>query len=208
MDKIYDIIGNTYGKLTVLSHDHSDGYKKYYLCKCTCGNEKVILRSNLLAGYTKSCGCLQKERTSQARKLPDGYRHLHSVFESMKSRCYDKNNNRYARYGARGITICDEWLNDKDVFCRWALENGYAQGLTIDRIDNNGNYCPENCRWSTPKEQMLNFSNNVPITYNGETKTITQWADSLNMNRTTLHNRLRYYHWSVEKALTTPVRNH
>ena len=208
MDKINDIIGNTYGRLTVLSYDHSDGYMKYYLCKCSCGNTKVVLRNNLFAGYTKSCGCLQKEQASKAHNFPDEYRPIRSIFYNMKNRCYDPNNNRYYRYGARGITICDEWLNDKYAFCRWALENGYAPGLTIDRIDNNGNYCPENCRWSTPKEQMHNFSNNVPITYNGETKTLSEWADSLNIKRTTLHNRLRYYHWSVEKALTTPVRNH
>lgn len=208
MDKINDIIGKRFERLVVKSFHHANGYIKYYVCQCDCGNEKVIARNNLLAGYTKSCGCLQKERAAQAHKLPEHYHQLHHVLQGMKNRCYNKENNRYHRYGERGITVCDEWLNNPDTFCEWAIANGYKKGLSIDRINNDGNYEPNNCRWVTPKEQNTNQSTNINITYNGITQTLSQWACQLGIKKTTLHNRIKYYGWSVEDALTKPVRNY
>ena len=142
----------------------------------------------------------------KANLLPENRRKLHDIFRHMKSRCYDPKNNRYDRYGGRGIKICDEWLNDVESFCVWALSNGYKDGLTIDRIDVNSDYCPQNCRWVTQQEQSLNTTRNVYISYKGKTKTLKEWANELGIKNTTLHNRIKYYGWSIEKAFETPTR--
>jgi hypothetical protein len=126
----------------------------------------------------------------------------------MKMRCYNTKSNRYYRYGGRGIKICDEWLNDVESFRQWAINNGYADGLTIDRIDNNGDYCPQNCRWITRSEQSNNTSKSVMIEFNGKCQTLAQWSHELNIPTSTLHNRIRVHGWSIERALTTPRRNH
>lgn len=203
-----DIVGKKYGRLTVISYSHSKGYSKYYLCKCECGKEKTVFRGNILYGKTLSCGCLQKERATEATKLPGDRSRLHKILRQMISRCEDKRNNRYHRYGERGLTVCVEWKNDKEAFCKWELSNGYKPGLTIDRIDNDKGYSPDNCRWATTQEQSLNTSTNVNITYNGKTQTLKEWARELGIKNTTLHNRIHYYGWSIEKAFTTPVRPH
>lgn len=114
---------------------------------------------------------------------------LYRIFDHMKQRCYNKNNNRYKHYGGRGIVVCDEWNSDFDVFYNWAYENGYDDTLTIDRIDVNGNYEPSNCRWITNLEQQNNKRNNVLLTYNGKTQTMAQWARELNINRYTVIKR-------------------
>ena len=121
----------------------------------------------------------------------------------MIARCYNKNNSRYARYGGRGIAVCDEWLHDKETFFEWAMNNGYSDNLTIDRKDTNGDYSPDNCRWSTQKEQQNNRYNNIVVEHNGVSHTLGEWADITGIQRKTLWNRLRLLGWSVEKALTT-----
>ena len=120
---------------------------------------------------------------------------LNYLYQNMKLRC-----NR-TTYKQKGITICKEWLEDFHAFKSWALQNGYKDDLTLDRIDNNKGYYPENCRWVTMKVQNNNKSNNRLITYKGQTKTLTQWSEELGIKKTTLHNRLNYYGWSIEKAL-------
>ena len=204
--KAIDIIGKKFGRLTVISFSHSNGYRKYYLCKCECGKEKIIYKGNLLAGRTLSCGCLQKEQARKYNTLPDDRGRLHKILRLMIIRCEDTTSNRYCRYGARGITVCEQWKNDPESFCEWALSHGYSPGLTIDRIDNNKGYSPDNCRWSTPYEQSRNTSKNVYITYNGKTQTLKDWSKELGIKNTTLHSRIHYYGWSIEKAFTTPVR--
>lgn len=124
----------------------------------------------------------------------------------MKERCNNPNNPAYKNYGGRGIRICDEWLKDYKVFKKWAIENGYTDDLTIDRIDNNGNYEPNNCRWVSNKVQANNRRSNVLITYKGKTQNIKQWALELGINYKTLHRRLTVYKWSIEKALTQKVK--
>ena len=138
-----------------------------------------------------------------------GGRHtkLYSVWGSMKRRCYSKNDSHYPRWGGRGITICSEWLLDFSNFQRWALNNGYAEGLTIDRIDNNGNYCPENCRWIPSSEQNNNQRTNRLITYKGRTQNLKQWSRELNINYGTLLSRLDDSHWTIAKAFETPVKD-
>jgi hypothetical protein len=115
---------------------------------------------------------------------------LDNIYKAMISRCYKPNNRRYKNYGGRGIKVCDEWKNDKTSFFKWALANGYSDTLTIDRINNNGNYEPANCRWATTKEQQNNRSNNHLITHNGETKTIAQWAEFYGKNYKTLYSKI------------------
>lgn len=125
---------------------------------------------------------------------------LYSIWTSMKTRCYNSNHEAYARYGGRGIAVCDEWRNDFMSFYNWALSHGYNDTLTIDRIDNNKGYEPNNCRWTTRKQQSRNLRNNKNITINGETRCLTEWCNILGLNYYTVWERLNYG-WSVKKAL-------
>lgn len=131
---------------------------------------------------------------------------LYNSWKHMKERCYNPSCPDYHHWGGRGITVCDAWKADYLAFKEWALANGYKKGLTIDRIDNDGNYEPSNCRWATKKEQSNNRRGLHYITYNGETKTITEWSIITGVAITTLNMRIKHYGWSVEKALTTRVR--
>ena len=206
MGKEIDVIGKRFGRLVVLSYSHSVGYCKYYLCQCDCGNQPVVAKPNLLSGRQVSCGCKRRESIGELNRLPNGYLRLGKIYRSMKKRCYDPKSNRYKRYGARGIRICDEWLSDINAFREWAVANGYNDNLSIDRIDNDGDYCPENCRWVTISEQSNNTSRTVMIEFNGKRQTLAQWSRELNIPTSTLHNRIRVHGWSVERALTEPIR--
>ena len=130
---------------------------------------------------------------------------LYTAWCNMKGRCYRKSMKRYERYGGRGITVCEEWKDSFETFKNWALSNGYSDNLTLDRIDNDGNYCPDNCRWITNKEQQSNKSDNHLITYNGRTQTITQWAKELGISGKSFEKRIRVWK-DVEKAIETPVQ--
>lgn len=177
-----DPIGQKFGRLTVISFDHSNkDYVRYFNCRCDCGNEKLISRNALISGRTLSCGCLNRE-LSRLRKnhFTHGFTHkerLYETWKNMKRRCKDINNKRYSFYGGKGVVICKEWENDYLSFRNWAMSHGYDGKLTIDRIDNGGDYTPENCRWATGKEQQNNTSRNHWITCNGETHTVSEWAD-------------------------------
>lgn len=131
---------------------------------------------------------------------------IRRIYSNMKTRCYNPISNRYNRYGGRGISVCKEWLDSFGVFQKWALENGYADDLTLDRIDNNGNYCPENCRWATYKEQRRNSTGTRTITINGKTKIISEWCEQFCIPYYVVNNRLNKYGWSIEKSLQTPVK--
>lgn len=131
---------------------------------------------------------------------------LYGVWKSMRQRCSDPNWSRADSYVNKGVQVCPEWGNYAN-FREWALRSGYTEGLSIDRIDNNGNYCPENCRWTTRKTQANNQSRNRWLTFNGETKTMSEWADIVDIPYCTIKRRI-YSGWSVERTLTTPVKEH
>lgn len=206
-----DLTGQKFNKLTVIKFSHFDKKKNsYWLCKCDCGNEKVVRRNHLISGGVQSCGCVILEGRGTYKNgwrthgLWSNNKRLCKIWNCMLDRCYNKNNEHYKHYGERGIKVCDEWKSNFENFIEWAKNNGYADNLTIDRIDVNGNYCPQNCRWATIKEQANNKRNNNFITYNGKTQTIAQWSRELNIKRGCLE--LRYHKgWEVEDILN-PIK--
>lgn len=215
MSKCIDLTGRNFGRLTVIERVENDARRNSrWLCRCECGKEKIVLGYSLKNGNTTSCGCYARVLSSERLKK-DNYQtkhgkrntRLYRIYAHMKERCYNENAIRYDRYGARGITVCDEWLNAKNGFANfydWAMSNGYKDNLTIDRINNDGNYEPSNCRWIDKKEQMSNYSRNHLITYEGKTQTISQWADEYKINRDKFYARINKLHWNIEKALNTP----
>ncbi len=130
---------------------------------------------------------------------------LRNILSGMKTRCSNPNHKDYKNYGARGIKVCDEWLNDTDLFIKWALNNGYQDNLTIERIDNNGDYNPDNCKWATVKEQQSNTRNNRMLTINGESNTLQQWADKTSLNKTTIHERIKHNKTNKELIMKTRI---
>jgi hypothetical protein len=142
MKRYKDEIGKKYGKLTVISKYDRQNRIIRWLCKCDCGNECIVSGVSLRSGNTKSCGCL-------VHKHDSSYTRLYGIYRHMKQRCYNENADQYKYYGARGIEICSEWLNDFVVFKKWAYDNGYNDNLSIDRIDKDKNYDPTNCQWIT-----------------------------------------------------------
>ena len=202
------MIGKKFGKLTVIE-DAGRSPRRYILwkCRCECGNETIVTSNNLRSGNTKSCGCVGKAKVKMLNYVTGAYKsRLHRIWDSMKSRCYNENMTYFQRYGGRGVTVCDEWRNNFKAFYDWAMSNGYTDELTIDRIDNNGNYSPENCRWSTMKEQSRNRRTNHQITWNGKTMCISAWANELGINVNTIIARFGRG-WDVERTFTTPVKH-
>ena len=200
MPKYNDLTGRKFGRLTVIERTESNKCgKAKWKCVCECGNETTTTGGNLVQGITRSCGCLRCDHGKTQTRL-------YGIWGGIKTRCFNPHSQRYSDYGGRGITVCDEWRYSFEAFRDWAMAHGYRDDLTLDRIDVNGNYCPENCRWATYKEQASNTRTNRFITYDGKTMTWKQWAAELGIKYTTLHARLTYYHWDVEKAFTTAVR--
>lgn len=183
-----DLTGQQFGRLTVIGIDSkvNKSHEKYWLCRCSCGMEKSVSGTALKNGYTKSCGCLKRELLQNNRH---SNLHLYQVWQDMKQRCMNPNNKYYYRYGNRGIRVCSEWLNDYDIFYIWAISNGYKQGLQIDRIDNDGDYSPSNCRWVTPKQNTNNRSISRQICFNGETHSFSEWSQITGIPITTIRYR-------------------
>lgn len=207
--KSKDITGKRFGRLVAVApvSQSKNGVWKW-LCKCDCGNEKIVSIGNLTSGSTRSCGCFRKENAIKngLKSTTHGlsYTSLPQVRSNMLKRCYTKNSKDYHRYGGRGITVCDEWRQSPSVFYKWAVSSGFEEGLRIERIDNNGNYCPENCKWITHQEQQNNRENNHTLTFNGKTQTMAQWSRETGILRPTIDDRFRRG-WTIEEALTTPT---
>jgi hypothetical protein len=203
-----DLTGKVFGRLLVLSQAPRIRGRIAFKCSCTCGNTIVVTSKSLLSGNTRSCGCLFKEQLSKrATKHGERWSRLYSIWLGMRSRCNSKTHASYRLYGGRGIKVCSEW-DDFSTFRQWALANGYEPNLTIDRIDVNGNYCPENCRWADWETQCYNKTNTRFLTYKGETKPLRIWAKQFGIKPSTLRGRLDIMGWSVDKALETAVQVH
>lgn len=204
-----EMIGRKFNKLTVIERLEDVQYTKkqktkQYLCQCECGRYVKISYYNLIYGKTKSCGCLKSRyRTPHLTHGMTGTR-IYEIWTGMKKRCENPKANNYHLYGGRGIKLCKEW-HSFGKFYRWAIENGYNDKLTIDRIDVNKDYEPSNCKWSTFKEQANNKRNTVYITVNNETKCITEWAKLLNIPTSTLSSRIHCF-GNVSKVITKPYR--
>lgn len=215
MSKFIDLTGKRFGKLIVLKRIedyvfNSGRKERQWLCKCDCGNEINVIGTNLKRGNTKSCGCYRIDVTKELHTKHNlSNSKFMNTLKGMKSRCYNPKDKRYNNYGGRGITICDEWLCEDGLinFYNWLINNRYAENLTIDRIDSNKGYYPDNCRWVDMKTQQNNRTNNRLITYNNETMTLAMWAEKLGLNYKILANRIYSYGWSIEKAFNTPIRN-
>lgn len=189
--------GQRFGKLTVIREAERQYGHRYILCQCDCGNQKTINLNSLIHGASNSCGCFRKEFIANKNfkhgfaYRENGLERLYRIWSGMKRRCFDSNFRDYNNYGGRGISVCNEWKENYSVFREWALSNGYSDKLTLDRIDNNGNYEPSNCRWTTIQIQSNNKRVNRRITYKGETHTIADWGRITGIDADKIGKRLK-----------------
>lgn len=209
MSKRVDLTGKRFGRLVAVEFLEVRKGNSVWKCKCDCGNESEVCYSNLVRGNTRSCGCIFNEKF-EMHGLKDT--RLYRVWANIKARCYYKKDVDYPDYGGRGIIMCEEWKNGFQTFYDWAMANGYDENAekwqcTIERIDVNGNYEPSNCKWATIKEQANNKTNSFNITYKGETKTLAQWAEDLDLPYKTLYARIHCRHWDIEEAFERPIAN-
>lgn len=191
MAQAIDLTGQRFGRLTVMDRAW-DKPGVWWNCMCDCGNAKSIRSSQLRYGYTRSCGCLRDEMREEHNKPTHGETNtrLYNIWRGMKKRCYQPTSAGYKNYGGRGITVCDEWIASYEAFRDWSIANGYTDGLTLDRIDSNGNYEPSNCRYASYLEQENNKRNSHFIEVNGVKLTVAQWARITNTPPSTLKNRI------------------
>lgn len=196
MGKFIDLTGEKFGRLTVIKRAADRNKHVYWQCKCDCGNPELIEieGSSLKSGKTTSCGCYGRERRLKANtKHGLSHSRIKRIYYDMRSRCYDENTPKYKNHGGRGISVCDEWMGEDGLskFNEWALNNGYSDNLSIDRIDNDGNYEPSNCRWVTTEVQNFNRRNNRLFEINGEKKFAKQWCEEYGININTFWQRDR-----------------
>lgn len=208
--------GQKYNKLTIIELNHINNYKdkkgiirhrEYYKCLCDCGIYIITEKSQITTGHTKSCGCLKKVSRVKRNDFHGlSKTKLYYIWGTIKDRCYRTKSIDYKNYGGRGITVYQKWQDNFVNFYNWAINSGYKDGLTIERIDVNGNYEPNNCTWIKNELQSHNRRNNHYLTYNGKTQILSEWAKEMNLhNGSTISGRLKRG-WSIEKALTTPIK--
>jgi hypothetical protein len=212
--KFINITGQCFGRLTALEYKGlRDPLKKddKWECICICGSKVLVSGAKLRSGHTKSCGCLIVDtfrETGRNRKTHgQSYSSLYSIWRGMIKRCSRLKNSNYAWYGGRGISVCGEWDVFENFF-EWNKslgELGYKQGLSLDRIDNEAGYSPDNCRWATAVTQARNKRNNLLVTINNETKCVAAWADIFNINRYVVYTRIRNG-WEINEKLFLPSR--
>lgn len=222
MKEVKDRTGERIGRLTIIKRaddrfDSRGRTRAYWLCECECGTIKEIRGDSLNGNHTMSCGCFHKEQASVALKEiranqavhGDSKERIHNIWYLMKYRCEDPTSPAYRNYGGRGVKLCDEWsdgVNGYFRFKEWALNNGYNENLTIDRINNDGDYSPENCRWADTYTQGNNKRNNIEIEYDGRVQTLSQWSREIGVPMKNLYNRIRVLGWDIERAFTQPYR--
>lgn len=199
-----DLSGKRFGRLTAVSFNGSNNAGvTLWNCICDCGNSVVVSYNNLMSGNTTSCGCWHEKHGEAGTRL-------YKCWSDMKARCYYKSDFNYKNYGGRGISVCDTWRNSYLAFREWATSNGYDENLTLDRVDVNGDYTPENCRWATIKEQQSNKRSNVFIEYKGEKLTLKQIAEKYakpnGISYKAFWYRFCYAKWDLERSLTQPVK--
>lgn len=194
-----DITGEKFGRLTVKGYSHSKN-KAFWVCKCECGNTVVVSGDKLRRGVTKSCGCIQEEHRRCGFHKHHGMTDspIYTTWINMRRRCGNKSDKNY---GGRGISVCKEW-EQFEPFYEWAMSAGYKDGLSIERIDVNGNYCPENCKWIPLSKQLLNQRRNHRITAFGKCQTIKEWSDETGIKYDTIERRINRYGWDAERAVS------
>ncbi len=204
-----DLTGKRFGRLTVIKRaddyiSPSGNHSTQWFCQCDCGNACIIAASSLIHGITSSCGCKSIETTKELCTTHGmtGTR-IYNLYYSMRGRCYNPDSISYKKYGAKGITVCDEWMGEDGFinFYNWSMANGYQEHLTIDRIDGTKGYSPDNCRWATYKEQANNTKATVFLTYKGETKPASEWSEITGISQSAITGRKRKG-WTDEECLT------
>ena len=204
MSKFIDLTGHKFNRLTVIERmPNAPKGKTVWKCQCDCGNITIVRGSNLKTGQVKSCGCAQKGWNCIHG---DSNTPLYNHWYSMINRCENPNNHAFKDYGGRGIKVCEEW-HDYITFKKWVMETKpiSKQELTVDRIDVNGNYSPDNCRWTSRKIQARNRTSNILIEFEGKKQSLIEWCEELHLDYKRIHNRISKLHWTFEKAISTPV---
>ena len=211
--KTIDISNKKFGKLLAVKRCTNMSGKTAWECKCDCGNITFVTTSNLTCNRIRSCGCLKIKQLLE-RSTTHNQRHtvLYSVWRGLRQRCNNPKHASYHNYGGRGIKVCEEWDKSFQSFYDWSYANGYSTEnqkdeklkLTIDRIDNNGNYEPSNCRWVDRKTQTRNMRTTRFITFNGQNKSVSEWCEIYGIKLQTFNTRIRNG-WSIEEALTKPI---
>lgn len=205
MPKFRDLTKQTFNRWTIIEHAGKTKWgASLWLCRCSCGNKHIVNGANIVNGQSKSCGCLNIERSRNASCTHDKSRTPeYRIWANMIHRCINPNSQSFENYGKRGIEVCDTWINS---FTNFIEDMGKrpSDKYSIDRIDNNGNYSPDNCKWSTKKEQCNNRRNNNIINLDDKKQTLAQWAVELNIHESTIRRRLRSG-WPINKVLNQPV---
>lgn len=197
--------GERYGRWTILEKDKSAKRYDRYICICDCGCVRSVILSAMVSGASTSCGCYNRELNALSHTVHGESKNsrLYRIWKGMLARCYNKSHHKYAIYGARGIKVYDAWKTSYVLFRDWAYVSGYKDNLSIDRIDVNKGYYPENCRWADNITQANNTSRNRWITANGECHTLAQWSRIINLNHTSIISRIKRG-WSEVEAVTIP----
>lgn len=206
MGHFIDITGEKFGRLTAIEHIKGcRGNPPKWKCICECGNITYVETNKLKSGHTTSCGCKLQEVKDSIANLNKTHgqsnTRLYQTWQNMRERCYSTKNKVYDYYGGRGIGVCDDWRYNFSSFYEWAMQNGYNDKLTIDRIDVNKGYSPDNCQWVTMKQQCRNKRNNLYLDYNGESISMAELAERTGMNYSTLQDRIRRG-FNLEKSLS------
>ncbi len=205
--------GRKFGRLTAIKFSHKIKYTGYWTFHCLCGRSKEISISSVISGATRSCGCLHMERCKSGlnRTIHGDARHgrikrVFNIWRGILNRCKTDRIPAYNYYKKRGIKVCFEWGKSYLAFRKWAYSNGYKDNLSIDRINNNGNYDPMNCRWVTSKEQARNRKTSKFLIFKKQKKTCAEWSDITGLSQGLICARIKILRWSIEKTLSTPAK--